>query len=345
MFRWICPQLLRGHPGLAQRQPGVAASLVGRSKHPHAGGLQAHDQAFAQDAVEKTAAAQAHGVTVVCIRCADDPGGERNGKREVEAGRGCVHIGGVCVEQRRQKAAQVEPVVIVDQRTRQGRVVRVLLQPACGRRLQRNGRFGFFALAQAQVQGAGRSIEPAAGAAGVRAVEPTLEHLHHAAGQGLAHGGSETWCDLGAPAKSMQGACCHAPGLAGSAITAGQGELVEVPESLPPGAMQPQQFAAPGTAIRAQTHAVEGQSDHRLVKTVFGQHGRDVCLVVLHAKGRHTEQRGLFDGEAGAEEIGVQIVRNGLHRPTGGLGLPQQRLHRVFQRLAGVRIAKIAMHG
>jgi hypothetical protein len=45
-------------------------------------------------------------------------------------------------------------------------------------------------------------------------------------------------------------------------------------------------------------------------------HRRQVRVVVLHADGGHAQRVGGGDGQLRAEEIGVQVVRDRLHRCT-----------------------------
>ena len=63
--------------------------------------------------------------------------------------------------------------------------------------------------------------------------------------------------------------------------------------TLTTGALHQQHFTTPGHAIRAQTHAIQRDADHRTRRVAFHvtlcavlcQHRRDMGMVVLHGNG------------------------------------------------------------
>eukprot|EP01036_Dinobryon_divergens_P040971 gene40971-54258_t len=81
--------------------------------------------------------------------------------------------------------------------------------------------------------------------------------------------------------------------------------------------------AKPGPVAKLlpSAHAIEREADHRAVEAVFRHHGGDVRMVVLHTDGGHAQGVRQLQREAGAEEIGVQVVRHRAHRRSAARGM------------------------
>lgn len=171
-----------------------------------------------------------------------------------------------------------------------------------------------------------RTLSPSAapGAAGGRAVEAGDEQLLHEARGTRTHGANEALTDLAPTAQRVERRRSHPPGLACRHIASGQCQRPEAAEALPFGGVDPQQFTTPGGAVGAQADAVQRQADDRLIDAMLGHHRRDVGVVVLDADRGNPQLRGQRHRQAGAVEIGVQVVRDRSHRPAGSA---QQRLH------------------
>ena len=72
----------------------------------------------------------------------------------------------------------------------------------------------------------------------------------------------------------------------------GSAKLAQVARRSIAGAVDAQQFAAPGAAVVAEADAVEREPEHRSVDAMLGQHRRDVRVVVLHGDERHAMRCG-----------------------------------------------------
>jgi hypothetical protein len=75
---------------------------------------------------------------------------------------------------------------------------------------------------------------------------------------------------------------------------------------------------------------------------VFGPRHGDVRMVVLNRHSRHAESPRQRLGQAGAVEVGMQVMRHRLQRRGCAR---QQRIERIGQRAAGRSIAQVAMQG
>jgi hypothetical protein len=149
-------------PGLAQRQAGVAAvdACCGRSTCRPAACRPA--SGAAQQAVEEAAAAQGdtHAVAPRARRRARPAPGPRQRQVKARAPRAGIGLVG-------QPATRGEV-----QRSARWQQRRPLFQPVAWRRARARSRPRPLRLPVAQAQQAGRGVEPAAGAAGRRAVQP-----------------------------------------------------------------------------------------------------------------------------------------------------------------------------
>jgi hypothetical protein len=215
---------------------------------------------------------------------------------------------------------------------------------ALGGLLQRHGGFGLVLLARAESERGGGGVEPAAGAAGARAVQAAFQHLAHTFGLSRAHQRAKARHDLVGAPQRVQRAGGHAPRFARGAVAAGQGQRGQMAQARPARAVEPEQLAAPWRAVRAQSDAVQRQPDHRAFDAVFGDHGGDVRVVVLHADGGHVQRGGHLDRQPGAEEIRVQVMSDGLHGRACRAGLLRQLPGRAFQRRASLGVVQVAMH-
>ena len=81
-------------------------------------------------------------------------------------------------------------------------------------------------------------------------------------------------------------------------------------ETLETGAVDTQQFAAPGRTIAAETDAIQRQRQLAALQTVFREHGRGVPVMVLHAQQRQAALLGEIGGKTCRVEIRVQVVRH-----------------------------------
>ena len=105
-----------------------------------------------------------------------------------------------------------------------------------------------------------------------------------------------------------------------------------------------QQLATPHGAgveriIEPVAHAIERQPQHRPALAVFGTYGGNVRVMVLDADGRHAEFTGQPLRQPGAEEIGMQVMRNRL-RPQFEHAL--QVIGRLLERLATGGVVQVA---
>ncbi len=112
-----------------------------------------------------------------------------------------------------------------------------------------------------------------------------------------------------------------------------------MPEPLEGGAFDAQQLAAPGRAVVAEADAVERQAEQRPVDAMLGRDRRDVCMVVLHGVQRQPAFGSVLEREARAEEVGVQVVRDGLWRDVEHRA---QVLGNLDQRIAGGCVVEVA---
>jgi hypothetical protein len=125
-------------------------------------------------------------------------------------------------------------------------------------------------------------------------------------------------------AAVVQQGDCHASGFLRGFVATGQGQRAQVAQAFTAGAIYQQHVTAPCGVVRAQPHAIERDADHWAIHVVLSQHGGDVGVVVLHGDGGHAQFIRQAQGELGAEEVGVQVVCDGVD---GSGGLCQQLLH------------------
>ena len=104
-------------------------------------------------------------------------------------------------------------------------------------------------------------------------------------------------------------------------------------------AVDAQQFAAPRGAVGAEPHTVQRQPEHRTRHTVLGDDGGNVRMVVLDRLERHLPLRREPRGKAGAEEIGMKVVR---HRSRLDVEDRHEVRHGVFECSAGRRVVEVA---
>lgn len=308
-----------GDPGLAQRQGRVAAAQ-GFGRHgPKAVRLERLRHAAAQDCIEEAAAAQADGAASGLARCCGSPARQALRQQDVEPGGRLV---GIALrlrpgEQLREQRARIEIPQVVGVGP-EGRFRDVVPgKPACGCRFEGHRGLGLVGLPNAQAQGTGRRIEPAAGTACGGAIQSRGEHALHAGRKPRPDARREAGSNPVTGTERVQGGRRHAPRLACRGIAAGQRQRPQASQALPAMAADPQQFAAPGGAVGAESDAVERQADDGFVQAVFGHHRRDVRMVVLHRDGRHAPFVRQRDGDARAVEVGMQVMRHGRHRRPG----------------------------
>ena len=96
-----------------------------------------------------------------------------------------------------------------------------------------------------------------------------------------------------------------------------------------------QQFATPRSTVNAEADAIEGEAEHRAEGSMLGQHGCNVRMVVLRADQRHRTHARKSGGEAGAVEVGMQVVDDRLRCDLENFA---QMLDRLVQRAAGRRV-------
>ena len=150
--------------------------------------------------------------------------------------------------------------------------------------------------------------------------------------------------DLVAAAAGVQQGGGHAPGFACGAVAAWQAQRTQVAEAHEVCAGDPQQFAAPGFAVGAETDAVEREAEHRarIEACVLGKHRGDVGVVVLHADRRHPQPRRERGGDVGGVEVRVEVVGNGAH---AAIRLREQRFGSRLDAAAGVGVVEVAQIG
>jgi hypothetical protein len=152
---------------------------------------------------------------------------------------------------------------------------------------------------------------------------------------------------LGQP-TGMQRSRSHAPGFARGHVATGQGQGAQMADARAVGAIDQQHFTAPGSAVRAQAHAIQRDADHRARRVafldvscaMFGQHRRDMGVVVLHGNGADPLFVRQPQGQVGAEEVRVQVVGHGVD---ASAFLRQQCAHGLLQCLAGCGVGQVAM--
>ena len=110
-------------------------------------------------------------------------------------------------------------------------------------------------------------------------------------------------------------------------------------ETLKIAALDPQQLATPGATVKPHADAVQRQAQQRALHAMLGRHRRQMSMVVLHRMYRQRSPGGEFDREAGAEEVGMQVVRDRLW-----LDVQQcaQVVYRLDQRAAVLCVVEIA---
>jgi hypothetical protein len=145
----------------------------------------------------------------------------------------------------------------------------------------------------------------------------------------------------------MQGGRSQAPGLARGHIAPRQAQWGQVAQARPLCAIHPQQLATPGHAVGAQAHPIERQADHRDLDAMLGLQCCNVRMVVLHAHGGHAQFMRPSLGQLGAEEIGVQVVGDGVDAATTialtAWPVGQQGRQRCLQRFTLRGLCEIAM--
>ena len=161
------------------------------------------------------------------------------------------------------------------------------------------------------------------------------QHLRHGRGRGAA----EARGDLRAAADALQRGSGHAPRFARRRVAARHRDRRQVADARNGGAVDQQQLAAPCGAVVAEADAVEREAEQRAVDAVLGRDRRHVRVVVLHGMRRQAPRVGVFEREAGAEEVGVQVVRDGLRLDVEHRA---QVIDHLDQRAAGGRVVEVA---
>ena len=110
-------------------------------------------------------------------------------------------------------------------------------------------------------------------------------------------------------------------------------------DALTAGAVDHEELAAPGAAVRAQPDPVEGETEDGARQAVLGHHRGDVRMMMLDRLRRNPELRGEPNGAARAVEIGMQVVHEQLGRD---LQYREEMIDGPVQRPAGRRVVEIA---
>ena len=152
--------------------------------------------------------------------------------------------------------------------------------------------------------------------------------------EGRDHGGPLVLvaaCDFGVAGVGRG----HPPRLPDGGRAAGHGHRGKVAAALEGGQASGQEFTAPDRAVGAVAGPVEGHPDHRAVRSVVGQAGGDVRVVVLYPLQVDSVE---LDGVLGGQVLGVQVVR---HDPRVDVEQPAEVLDALGERAQGLGVLQV----
>ena len=213
----------------------------------------------------------------------------------------CVRFRGKLPKQRQQvqRSILVNPKAIAERRSRPVRD---------GQRLQQHGGLAFEGTAIAHTEQARRGVEAASHAARFRTVQAAREHRGDNSGARTMRKAPFNF--IVAP-EGVQRCSGHAPGLDGGAVCARECQMTQVAKASAGCAGDKQQFAAPHRTVRAIAGTIKRQPEHGLIEAMFGEHGGNMRVVVLHGYCRHALFLGESCGQARAEKIRMQVMGEG----------------------------------